>query len=66
MRIPRNRIEDFDGRLEYWEARTETAWILAEAGGIHESTSRRLPELARLIAAVRGSPIRGSDRSVCG
>ena len=59
LRIPRSRIEDFDGRLEYWEARTETAWVLSEpAGGIHESTSRRLPELARLIATVRGAPIR--------
>jgi len=58
VRIPRNRIEDFEGRLEYWEARTETAWIVAEAGGIHESMSRRLPELARLIASVRGAPIR--------
>ena len=58
VRLPRNHIEDFKGRLEYWEARTETAWIVAEVGGIHESTSRRLPELARLIAAVRGAPIR--------
>ena len=58
VRIPRNRIEDFEGRLEYWEARTETAWIVAEVGGIHESMSRRLPELARLIASVRGAPIR--------
>lgn len=58
VRVPRNRIEDFEGRLEYWEARTETAWIVAEVGGIHESISRRLPELARLIASVRGAPIR--------
>ena len=57
--LRRDQLADFDGRLEYWEARTETAWVLAEpTGGIHESTSRRLPELARLIATVRGSPIR--------
>ena len=55
----RDRLADFEGRLEYWDSRTETAWIVAEApGGTHESTSRRLPELARLIAAVRGAPIR--------
>ena len=55
----RDRLEDFEGRLEYWTARTETAWVVAEpTGGIHESTSRRLPELARLIASVRGGPIR--------
>ncbi len=58
VRIPRHLIDDYDGRLEYWEARTETAWIVAEPGGIHESMSRRLPELARLIASVRGAPIR--------
>ncbi len=59
MPLRRDQLADFDGRLEYWEARTETAWVLAEpTGGIHESTSRRLPELARLIATVRGSPIR--------
>ena len=59
VRLRRDRLVDFEGRLEYWEARTETAWVLAEpAGGIHESTSRRLPELARLIATVRGAPIR--------
>lgn len=57
--LRRDQLADFDGRLEYWEARTQTAWVLAEpTGGIHESTSRRLPELARLIATVRGSPIR--------
>jgi Uma2 family endonuclease len=57
--LRRDQLADFDGRLEYWEARTETAWVLAEpTGGIHESTSRRLPELARLIATVRGAPIR--------
>ena len=55
----RDRLADFEGRLEYWTARTETAWVVAEpTGGIHESTSRRLPELARLIASVRGAPIR--------
>ena len=55
----RDRLEHFEGRLEYWTARTETAWVVAEpTGGIHESTSRRLPELARLIASVRGAPIR--------
>ena len=55
----RDRLGDFEGRLEYWTARTETAWVVAEpTGGIHESTSRRLPELARLIASVRGAPIR--------
>ena len=59
VRLRRDDLANFEGRLEYWEARTETAWVLKEpTGGIHESTSRRLPELARLIATVRGAPIR--------
>ena len=53
-----DRLTDFDGRLESWEARTRTAWVVAEpTGGIHESTSRRLPHLVERIALVRGAPI---------
>lgn len=59
-RIPllRDGLTAYDGRLEYWEARTETAWVMAEpTGGIHEGTSRRLPHLVERIAMVRGAPI---------
>ena len=59
-RIPllRDRLTDYDGRLEYWEGRSETAWVLAEpTGGIHEGTSRRLPHLVERIAMMRGAPI---------
>ena len=54
----RDRLDDYEGRIEYWEARTETAWVVAEpVGGIHEGTSRRLPHLVERIAMVRGAPI---------
>ena len=54
----RDRLDDHEGRIEYWEARTETAWVVAEpVGGIHEGTSRRLPHLVERIAMVRGAPI---------
>ena len=53
----RDRFHDFDGRLEYWDARTETAWVVSDVYGIHEGTSRRLPHLAERIASVRGAPI---------
>jgi Uma2 family endonuclease len=59
-RIPllRDRLTDYDGRLEYWEGRSETAWVLAEpTGGVHEGTSRRLPHLVERIAMMRGAPI---------
>ncbi len=54
----RERLEDYEGRIEYWEARTGTAWVVAEpVGGIHEGTSRRLPQLVERIAMVRGAPV---------
>ena len=58
IRLTRDAVEDFDGRLEYWEASSETAWMIAEPTTIaHEGPTRRLGRLAELIAAVRGSPI---------
>ena len=57
-RLLTDRLTNFEGRLEYWDARTETAWVVAEpTGGIHEGTSRRLIHLAERIALVRGTPI---------
>ena len=58
VRLLTDRLPDFESRLEYWDARTETAWVVAEpTGGIHEGTSRRLIHLAERIALVRGTPI---------
>ena len=58
VRLLTDRLPDFEDRLEYWDARTETAWVMAEpTGGIHEGTSRRLIHLAERIALVRGTPI---------
>ena len=55
--LSRDEFEDFDDRLEYWDARTATAWVVADKYGVHEGTSRRLPHLAERIASVRGTPI---------
>ena len=30
VHIPRDDIEDYDGRVEYWEARTATAMVACE------------------------------------
>ena len=58
VRLTRDGMEHFEGRLEYWDARTETAWVVAEPTSVaHEGPTRRLGRLAELIAAVRGSPI---------
>ena len=57
-RISREEIGDYDGRVEYWEARTETAVIVCEpTTRFHEHPSQRLAGLSERIAATRGSPI---------
>ena len=53
----RDGFEAYDGRIEYWDARAGTAWVVAENSGVHEGSSRRLPHLAERIASVRGAPI---------
>ena len=56
--ITRDEIDTWEGRLEYWDADTETAWMVREpTGAAHEHPSQRLAGLGQLIAAVRGSPI---------
>ena len=53
----RDGFEAYDGHIEYWDARSGTAWVVAENSGVHEGSSRRLPHLAERIASVRGAPI---------
>lgn len=58
VHIPPDEIEDYDGRLEYWEARTATAMVVCEpTTRYHEQPSQRLAGLAQRIAASRGSAI---------
>ena len=58
IRLTRGNLEHFEGRLEYWEASSETAWVISEPTTVtHEGPTRRLGRLAELIAAVRGSPV---------
>lgn len=58
IHIPRSEIADYDGRYEYWEASTETAWEVNEpTSPYHELPSQRLARLSDRIAAIRGSPI---------
>ena len=58
VRIPRDAIDDYDGRFEYWDAKTETAWAVREPTSVyHEGPGQRLIALLTRIAAVRGAPI---------
>ena len=56
--LPSSQIEGYEGRLEFWEARTETAWRVREPTTIcHERPARRLSRLAERIESLRGSRI---------
>ena len=58
FRLPAVEIDRYEGRLEFWEARTETAWKVREPTTIyHERPARRLSRLAERIESLRGSRI---------
>ena len=57
VHLPRADLKDSDQRLEYWDGRTETAWICEPASPYHERRSRRLIALVERIALVRGARI---------
>ena len=58
VRLPREELDDCEMRLEYWDAGTETAWICDPVSSYHEGPARLLTESARLIAQVRGAPVK--------
>ena len=54
--LPERALEHYEGRLEFWDGRTETAWKVAEpTSPYHEVPSRRLGEIAAHVASLRGS-----------
>ena len=58
VRMSRADLEQYEGRLEFWDARTELAMVCEPAPGLaHEFPAQRLAKLATLIAAARGSPV---------
>ena len=58
FRLPADELEDYDGRIEFWDCATETALEIREpVSPYHERPSQRLAVLAERIAQVRGSPV---------
>ena len=58
VRVTRDAIEDHEERFEYWDAETETAWVMREPVTVwHEGPGQQLGALLTRIAAVRGAPI---------
>ena len=58
VHLPCGEIETYDGRLEFWDARTETAWVCEPTSPYHEQPSQTLAALVHAIAGVRGSPVK--------
>ena len=56
--LPANELEHYEGRLEFWDGGTETAWKVCEPTSIyHEKPSRLLGQMAGRFAMLRGSRI---------
>ena len=58
FRLPANELEHYEGRLEFWDGDTETAWKVCEPTSIyHEKPSRLLVRMAERVTSLRGSHI---------
>ena len=55
--LPAREVDLYDGRLEFWDGRTETAWRVRDVSLQHDGPSRRLVEMATRVATLRGSRI---------
>ena len=56
--LPASELDRYEGRLEFWDGITETAWKVCEPTSIyHEQPSRRLGRMAERVASLRGSAI---------
>ena len=42
VHLPRDEIETYEGRLEFWDARTETAWVCEPTSPYREQPSQTL------------------------
>ena len=57
-RIPRDEIEGYEGRIEYWDSTRELAWVAESTSPYHEQPAETLSALVDRISAVRGSPVK--------
>ena len=56
--LPASELDHYEGRLEFWDGDTETAWKVREPTSIqHEQPSSQLAQMAGQFAMLRGSRI---------
>ena len=58
IHLSRDELADYEGKVEFWDAELEIAWVAGTPSPYHESPSQILAALVERIAEVRGSPIR--------
>ena len=64
--LPASALDTYEGRLEFWDGDTETAWKVCEPTSIqHEEPSRLLVQMATRFEILRGSRIEPSARRTC-
>ena len=57
FRMTAREVQRSEERLEFWDARTETAWKVRDVYIQHEQPTHRLTWLASRLSSVRGSPV---------
>ena len=56
--LPASELDHYEGRLEFWDSVTETAWKVCEPTSIqHEAPCQELAQMAGRFAMLRGSRI---------
>ena len=56
--LPAGELDTYEGRLEFWDGATETAWKVCEPTSIqHEEPSRLLVQMATRLEILRGSRV---------
>ena len=59
FRLSERALERYEGRLEFWDGLTETAWKVSEpTSTYHEGPSQELAQMAARFASLRGSRIK--------
>ncbi len=57
-RLTSKQYDACERHVEFWDASTETAWVVPLSTAIHEYPGYSLASLATRIASVRGWPIK--------
>ena len=60
VHLPRTEIDRFEGRLEYWDSATETAWISEPTTPCHERPSHLVTRLAARVRRISLAALRRS------